>query len=109
MTLYELERDAVAELRDWRSDHPGEEPHDAIHEIADTSVPIYSGDLLRLAAENLQLATEEPECGPAFDGSPTPINVIAANLYEHIEQALWSAWQQMEDDDDDEEDTDDAA
>ncbi|HOF89042.1 MAG TPA: hypothetical protein PLZ36_13210 [Armatimonadota bacterium] len=109
MTLYELEREAIAELRAWREDNPDEEPHDIIAEIADTSTPVYSGDLLRLAAENLQLATNEPELEPAFDGSPTPVNVIAANVFEAIEQALWDAWQTMEDEDDEEEDTDDAA
>ena len=95
MTLYDLERDAIAELRDWRTEHPHEEPHDAIHEIADSSVPVYTGDLLRLAAENLQLATEEPECGPAFDGSPTPVNIIAANVYAHLETTLWAAWETL--------------
>jgi hypothetical protein len=105
MTLYALERDAIAELREWREDHPHEEPHDAIHEIADSSVPVYTGDLLRLAAENIALATDEPEVGPAFDGSPMPVNIIAANVYEHLERALWDAWQTMED----EEADDDAA
>lgn len=106
MTLDSLVADAVEELRQWQTDHPDEsEPHDAIHEIADTAVPVYTGDLLRLAAENLQLATDEPELGPAFDGTPTPVNIIAANVFEHIEQALWAAWQEMLD----EEADDDAA
>jgi hypothetical protein len=61
-------------------------------------VPIYTGDLLRLAADNLQLATDEPELGPAFDGTPTPVNIIAANVFEHIEQELWQAWQAMQED-----------
>lgn len=101
MTLYELECDAIAELRAWHEDHPRDEPHDAIHEIADTSVPVYTGDLLRLAAENLALATDDPECGPAFDGSPTPVNIIAANVYEHLERKLWDAWQTLEEEADD--------
>lgn len=106
MTLNELVNDAIAALREWREEHPDdEEAHDAIHEIADGQVPVYSGDLLRLAAEHLHLATDEPELGPAFDGSPTPVNVIAANVFEHIEVALWEAWQTMGD----EEVTDDAA
>ena len=110
MNLHELVNDAIAELRDWREDNPtSDEPHDAIHEIADTSVPVYTGDLLRLAAENLHLAVDDPELGPAngcnFDGTNSPVNIIAANVYEHIEAALWEAWQEMLD----EEDDDDAA
>lgn len=94
MNLYQIIRDAQQELRDWREDHPDEdEPHDAIFEIADSSVPVYTGDLLRLAAENIALATAEPELGPAFDGSPTPVNVIAANVFEAIQEALWEEWQ----------------
>jgi len=94
MTLYQIIRDAQQELRDWREDHPDDdEPHDAIFEIADSSVPIYTGDLLRLAAENINLAVDTPECGPAFDGEPTPVNIIAANCFEAIEQALWEEWQ----------------
>ena len=90
MNLYQIVQDAVEELRDWHVDNPGEdEPHDTIHEIADSAVPVYTGDLLRLAAENIALAVDEPELGPAFDGAPTPVNIIASNVYEHVERALW--------------------
>lgn len=106
MTLYELVNDAIAELREWRQDNPdNEEPHDTLFEIADSSVPVYTHDLLRLAADNCHLATDEPELGPAFDGSPTPANIIAANVFEYIQAALWKAWQEMLD----EEVADDAA
>lgn len=108
MTLYQLVDDAVAELREWRDSPDGADIADAIHEIADSSVPVYTGDLLRLAAENIALAVDTPECGPAFDGEPTPVNIIGANVFEHIEQALWAAWQAMQDEEDEEAD-DDAA
>jgi len=106
MNLYQLVNDAITELHEWHQDNPDEtEPHDQIFEIADSSVPVYTGDLLRLAAENLHLATEEPELGPAngsnFDGTPSPVNIIAANVFEHIEQALWGAWQEMLDEEED--------
>lgn len=104
MHLYQLVDDAIAELREWREEHPDEdEPHDAIFEIADSSVPVYTGDLLRLAAEHLFLATEEPELGPAFDGAPTPVNIIAANVFAHVEEALWEAWRALDDEEDDDE------
>lgn len=101
MNLHEIVNDAITELHDWHADNPSEtEPHDQIFEIADSSVPVYTGDLLRLAAENLQLATADPELGPAngsnFDGTPSPVNIIASNVFEHIEAALWDAWHEMQ-------------
>jgi hypothetical protein len=90
-TLKELVDNAVEELKDYGL-NSWDEPHDAISEIADSSVPIYNYDIIQLAAENLELATDEPDIGPAFDGSPTPVNIIAANIYEYLESELWDAW-----------------
>jgi hypothetical protein len=63
-------------------------PTDMIAEVADSSVPVYTADLLEYGSANWDLMTEEPELGPAFDGSPTPINIIAANIYEAISNHL---------------------
>ena len=73
------------------------EPHDMIFEITDSCVPIYTYDLLAVAQSNLWLATYEPEMGPAFDGSPTPTNIIAANIFEAIEQDLFEFWDEIPD------------
>ena len=76
--------------------HQGE-PHDAIHEVADGAVPGYNYDLLQLAADlSNGLALTTPEIGPAFDGTPTPINIIAANVYEAVEAALWEEWRRAQ-------------
>ena len=72
-----------------------EEPHDWIHECADGSVPVYNQDLLEIACADIAMALSVPEIGPAFDGTPTPINIIAANIYEAIEDALWDKLQDM--------------
>lgn len=69
-----------------------DEPHDLIFETSDGAVPIYTTDILECAVSDLYLATEEPELGPAFDGSPTPVNIIAANIFEAINNALWEWW-----------------
>ena len=101
--LNDLIDDARAEVRDRWANYRAEfgpradELHDVIHEVADSSVPVYTSDLLALANEDNGLATDEPELGPAFDGSPTPTNVIAANVFERIEAALWDEWSKMED------------
>lgn len=74
------------------------EPHDLIFEAADSSVPVYTSELMELAAENIELATSEPELGPAFGGEPTPTNIVAANVFEAIEQDLWEYWRELVDD-----------
>ena len=94
--LEELENDAIQELKEWAIDNYPDDPGDVINEIADSYVPVYNHDILRLAVDNINLALNEPELGPAFDGSPTPINIIAANIYEYIEQALYDAWNDIE-------------
>ena len=94
--LEELENDAIQELKEWAIDNYPDDPSDVINEIADSYVPVYNHDILRLAVDNINLALDEPELGPAFDGSSTPINIIAANIYEYIEQALYDAWNNIE-------------
>ena len=74
-------------------------PIDLIHEVADGSVPVYTHDLLQYGANNFDLMVEVPELGPAFDGSPTPANIIAANIYEavsnHLHQELDDILQEL--------------
>lgn len=71
-------------------------PQDKITEVTDSNVPIYTSDLLRLGARHLHLATSTPELGPAFDGSPTPANIIAANIFEHIQGELYTYLHELE-------------
>ena len=85
----EMLNSAVEELKERLQDSPNDDEGDLIHEIADSHTPIYNYDILQMAANNMFLALDEPDIGPAFDGSPTPINIIAANIYEAIEQELW--------------------
>lgn len=89
--------DARNELREWAKENPDEdEPHDTISEISDSSVPVYTYDILELGAGNFDLMTAVPELGPAFDGTPTPVNIIAANIYEKIQESLWDEWRLIE-------------
>lgn len=88
-------KERIADNQDFYKD--GGEPHDDISEIADSSVPVYTADLMELATEDLDLAVTEPELGPAFDGSPTPANIVAANVYEAVQNALWGHWHTCKD------------
>jgi hypothetical protein len=94
-SLEELKTEAAEELTDWLKENPDckDEPHDTISEIADSSTPIYTHDLLQLGSDNWDLMTSEPQIGPAFDGKPTPINIIAANIYEAISAHLFQTAQ----------------
>lgn len=92
--LFDLIDGCKQDLCTWAEENwpvSDSEVSDQISEIADSSTPCYHGELLDLAAENNFLATDEPEI-IAFDGSPTPINCIAGNVYCHIEQELHSYW-----------------
>ena len=91
---------AIETLQEWWED--GECRHardieDDIFEIADGAVPVYNSDLLEVAVDSPYVALSEPECGPAFDGTPTPINIIAANIYEAIIEALYVEARRLED------------
>jgi hypothetical protein len=112
-TLTALESDARDELRDrwtsYREDFAGGSESDVIHEVADAMVPCYTSDLLALANDDNGLATDEPELGPAFDGAPTPVNVIAANVYERLTAALWNAWREFENEETEQADRDEEA
>jgi hypothetical protein len=97
-TLREIHDSAKTDLRDrWENyrdefGNRGEYVADVIAEIADGSVPVYYSELLELAAQDNNLALNEPELGPAFDGAPTPVNIIAANVYESVTEALYEEW-----------------
>lgn len=68
---------------------------DTITEIADGAVPVYTTDLMELAAGNITLATATPELGPAFDGEPTPVNIVAANVYERLTEVAHDEWNRI--------------
>ena len=102
--LGRMKKDAVDELTDLLREDPDRDEHDTIFQIADSSVPVYTSDILQLAADNIYLATVEPEIGPAFDGTSTPVNIIAANIFEEIERELWEELENIKQELEDEKD-----
>jgi len=54
-----------------------------LNEIVDSNVPIYNYDIVKCALENIDLVLEVPEF-MAFGGETTPLNGIAANLYNKL-------------------------
>jgi len=84
MKWYDYLEMARNEATDWIEGDPDADPAEIAHEIADSCTPVYYHTILRLGLEHMDLALDEPDVGPAFDGKPTPVNVIAANIYEAL-------------------------
>jgi hypothetical protein len=59
-----------------------------ITEIYDSAVPIYTSDIMLIGSVS-DVYSREPECGPAFDGSPTPQNIIAGIIYDILSETAW--------------------
>jgi len=72
-----------------------------ITEMVDSSVPIHYYDLMKLATLT-EIYHHENELTPAFDGTMTPINVVATAIYEVLEERAWetldSYLEELEDD-----------
>lgn len=93
--LQDRTNNAIGELVQWIIDNPGENASesDVIWELADQAVPIYTGDILQCALDNIELAVVEPE-GGSRDNSP--VAVICANIFEYIEAELSRVWYEVE-------------
>ena len=59
-----------------------------VSEMVDSDVPIHYYDLTRLATLS-DIYHHENELPPAFDGTMTPINVIACAIYEVLMEVAW--------------------
>jgi hypothetical protein len=59
-----------------------------ITEMVDSSVPIYNYDIMKLGTLT-EVWAHENELGPAFDGTPTPVNTLATAIYEILQETAW--------------------
>lgn len=89
-TLWDVEDVAESYLRDWFKSNPTlahdeDAIYEAIWEAADSSVPVYTADLLYCALDNLWLATEVPD---DYTGEVSAFYVISANLFAHLREHL---------------------
>ena len=58
---------------------------DAISEVADNNIPIYTYDLLQYASNNFDLIEPSELCSD----NPSVISIIQANIYELLTEALY--------------------
>ena len=104
MRWYDMEQRLREEIREaYGNGEFATNSDDALCKIVDGLVPVYTGDLLRLALDRLELATAEPEVY-AFNGKHTAVNAIAANTYYDL---LIAGQEYLEELEDGEEDKDD--
>ena len=59
-----------------------------ITEMVDSSVPIYNSTIMELGSLS-EVYQHENELGPAFDGTPTPVNILATAIYEILMETAW--------------------
>ena len=103
-SMWQLERDLREEIQTEAAELMQDQyPEDRLHEMVDTSVPVYTSTLMALAADDIDLAVSQPEV-LAFDGEATPVNAVAGNVYERLMLAAYDEWETIkrdwEDDDD---------
>jgi hypothetical protein len=84
--LADLISEACDDLNyDWKEIQKGHyDLEDAIHQIADSNVPIYYYDIGRYAGNNSWLMTEIPEINPEGNAH----DQIQANIYQAIVDGL---------------------
>jgi hypothetical protein len=88
--------DARQELRDrWADDRDGfyqGEPHDAIHEIADSSVPIYYSDIFAVLADLPSYELSDPGIA---EGVTDLSKLAQIHIYDAISMDLFESWEEI--------------
>jgi len=90
--LYTILEDAKSELAEWVRDNPNEDADERITEIADSSTPIYYGEIMQIGVDNIQLANTVPDI--ESDGSPC--DAMQKVIYEYLEQELHEYFRELE-------------
>jgi hypothetical protein len=98
--------DARQELREaWENDRDSfyqGEPHDVIHEIADSSVPIYYSDIFAVLADLPGYELSDPGIA---EGVTDLSKLAQIHIYDAVSMDLFESWEEIkrESDEDDEE------
>lgn len=86
MTLHNLRQAVRQEVRFLFHGMPRPEVEGAeLYELVDNLMPLHTADILELAGQDHGLAFQEPEIF-AYNGRATPINALAANIFDHLIQ-----------------------
>ena len=93
--LDDLLDDAIQELKDTIKREDIDDIEDAIVEIADGCVPIYTYDLFRYGAENYGTLNDKPEweCGDDM------VKILQTNIYTYLVDGLAEAYEEIKEED----------
>ena len=84
-TIQDVLESAEESLREEADDNGIHNLEDRIHEIADGAIPVYTSELLEMAARDNGLAMDTPE----IEGDGSPINTIQLNIFERVSLHLY--------------------
>lgn len=99
--IEEVEQEVADRFDEMKDD---ENYSDTLHEIADSACPVYNSDIMEIASHDNDIMHGVPECGPAFDGENTPINIAAANIYDAAMQAAHAKFDELKEEAEENED-----
>ncbi len=95
---------AVEDLRDrcenYRDEFDGDQPHDVIHEIADSHVPIYYSDIFAVLADLPSWELSDPGIAEGAEGLD---KIAQIHIYDALSQDLFAAWGDIRREQDDDE------
>jgi len=96
-TIEQIKTDALEELEErFKAEPDMPYPEDMVSEIADSSVPVYTYELAKIAQESMDVLLHENELPPAFDGTPTITNQIATAIYEIVQEDLYEKLNELQ-------------
>jgi len=96
-TIEQIKSDALEELEErFKAEPDMPYPEDMVHEIADSSVPVYTYELAKIAQASIDVMLHENELPPAFDGTPTVTNQIATAIYEIVQEGLYEKLNELQ-------------
>ena len=85
-TRYNLKNEVITEIQERRSTEWLSKSYDEIidymHWVIESSIPVYTSDLLEIALSNLWMARSEPSNIPTDHVDPAKL--ISLNIYEYL-------------------------
>lgn len=86
---------AIKELRErLKGDDWTDEPHDIVHEVADSHVPVYSSELAEVLADEPGIGCRELELPTGETGFWQTIQIA---IYEELSEELWEEHRRLSD------------
>lgn len=98
--LIDIKKDALVELKEALAQkQEGSDPWygdecSMVHEIADSNIPVYNADILKIAIDYPEVGLVKPETSECM----SPVDAAAFNIYEQIKDYLFMYLKSVEDD-----------